>query len=66
MPPWKPSTGRPETKEDDDVLQHISFYKARARMYDQQGEHEVAAKVRAKAEEYRAEAERRGLLLAGE
>ncbi|TCJ88129.1 hypothetical protein DFR71_6671 [Nocardia alba] len=35
-------------------------------MYDQQGEHEVAAKVRAKAEEYRAEAERRGLLLAGE
>lgn len=66
MPSWTPSFGKPETKEDDDVLQHINYYKAKARGYDEQGEHEAAAEIRAMAAEYQAEAERRGLLLADE
>lgn len=59
-------SGKPETKADDDVLSHINYCKAKARVYDQQGEHEAAAEIRAMAEEYRAEAERRGLPLADE
>ncbi|WP_156910494.1 hypothetical protein [Nocardia mangyaensis] len=66
MPSWTPSSGKPDTKEDDDVLQHIPYFESKEAEFNREGDPEAAAQCREAAEEYRAEAKRRGLIPADE
>ncbi|MEV6656444.1 hypothetical protein [Nocardia fluminea] len=54
--------GPPDSKSDDDVLEGIAFWDAKAAQHDSDGEPDAAAQCREEAAKYRAEAIKRGIL----